>query len=160
MQIRVKLNSLSLALTIFAIGTQVLASTETVVNPLGSSESPSITQSALPPPTSGNSEKPAGIAAPAAIQAALASSLPLGPSTIADIAQSVAPAVVSIDVDKKQRVAIPEYPGFPFEFFFNGRRISPNGGGNGNGMGRGNGGSNGNNLAPFFPDFHAQNMGS
>jgi len=85
----------------------------------------------------------AKVVAPISVQSSLATLLPLGPSTIADIAQAVAPSVVSIDVDQKApRLAIPEYPGFPFEFFFNGRRVPPNGRG----------------FA--LPDFHGQNMGS
>lgn len=69
--------------------------------------------------------------------------MPLGPNTIADIAQAVAPSVVSIDVDQKvQQVSLPDNPGNFFEFFFNGRRVPGGRGG-----------------IPL-PGFHGQNMGS
>lgn len=64
---------------------------------------------------------PPKIAAPTPIQAAIASSMPLGPSTIADIAEAVAPSVVTIDVAQKvDRSATPDYPVNPFQFFLNG----------------------------------------
>jgi serine protease Do len=84
--------------------------------------------------------EPPKVAAPTPIQAAITSSMPLGPSTIADIAQAVAPAVVSIEVAQKApQNATPDYPTNPFQFFFNGM------GGN----------------VPFAPRLHGgQNMGS
>jgi S1-C subfamily serine protease len=47
--------------------------------------------------------------------------MPLGPSTIADIAQAVAPSVVSIEVSQKApQSSTPDYPLNPFQFFFGG----------------------------------------
>jgi S1-C subfamily serine protease len=68
--------------------------------------------------------------------------LSLGENTIADMAEKVAPAVVNIEVDQKVNsplVSMPSFgvPGMPqgetpfgnFEFFYNGQRVNPNGGG-------------------------------
>ncbi len=80
-----------------------------------------VSPSGLPPVN-----EPTRIAAPSPIQAAITSSMPLGPTTIADIAQAVAPSVVSIDVSQRApQPGTPDYPMNPFEFFFNGNRISP-----------------------------------
>ncbi len=69
---------------------------------------------------------PPKIAAPTPIQAAIASSMPLGPSTIADIAEAVAPSVVTIDVSQKvANTPTPDYPSNPFQFFFNPNMLMP-----------------------------------
>ncbi len=84
------------------------------------------------------------VAAPSAAASATISSMPLGPNTIADIAQTVAPAVVNIEVDRKLAEGVasaPELPPF-FEYFFNGRHIDPN------------------QMRELRPHFRAQNMGS
>jgi S1-C subfamily serine protease len=60
----------------------------------------------------------------------------LGPNTIADIAQNAAPAVVNIDVSESS--SVPSFGGMSglppgLEFFFNGQRMNPFGGGGGGG---------------------------
>jgi serine protease Do len=100
----------------------------------GMSASPS---AGFPSASLPSATEPPKIAAPTAIQAAITSSMPLGPSTIADIAQAVAPSVVSIEVAQKTPPnSTPDYPVNPFQFFFGGNM-------------------------PFSPRSHgAQNMGS
>lgn len=79
-----------------------------------------------------NNEEAAKVAAPSPAVSALTSTMPLAPNTIADIAQMVAPAVVNIEVNltgpKMNMTGMPGFPGFnsPFEFFFNGQRVTPN----------------------------------
>jgi serine protease Do len=129
-----------------APNTEAAPSTAGVVGPTGgSSTTTTITTTTTTDPATGGSNGSGSpkIAAPTAVQAAIASTMPLGPNTIADIAQAVAPSVVSIDVDQKlQSASLPDNPGNMFEFFFNGRRVPGGRGG-----------------APF-PGFHGQNMGS
>jgi len=64
---------------------------------------------------------------------AAATTAPITPNTVADIAQVLAPSVVNIEVN--QTVAQPQmsFPGMPFnmpfgnfEFFYNGQRVNPN----------------------------------
>jgi S1-C subfamily serine protease len=76
-----------------------------------------------------NPNSPSFVAATAS-DALIKAGIPLQSNTIADIAQSVAPAVVNIEVNHPiSSMAM----GSPFNFFFNGRQIGPNGGQDGNG---------------------------
>ena len=140
---------MKLAIAVAAVGAQQLFSPAVAQDSMPArpapeaAAAPEATTSADATPAS---QAPLKVAAPTPIQAALTSSMPLGPSTIADIAQAVAPSVVSIDVDQKlPQVSLPDTPGNPWEFFFgNGRRAMPNGQGG---------------FLPM-PRFHGQNMGS
>jgi serine protease Do len=80
----------------------------------------------------------------------------LGPNTIADIAQSAAPAVVNIEVEASaaQNLPfmgnIPDLPGF--QFFFNGQKMNPRD------LSGGAGGGGGANKQ--LPKFHSHDTGS
>ncbi len=128
------------------------AGAPTAGTPVGTAIAPAAPLAVVPitPPQSaaagGEGQAAAKVAAPTAVQAAITSAMPLGPNTIADIAQAVAPAVVSIDVDQRlPQVALPDVPGNPWEFFFNGKRALPTPNGRG---------------GYSLPRFHGQNMGS
>lgn len=128
-----------------ASSTNSMSAAGSPANPSGSTTTTTITTTTTNDATNslGNSGTMSKVAAPTAVQSAIASTMPLGPNTIADIAQAVAPSVVSIDVDQKvQQISLPDNPGNFFEFFFNGRRVP--------------GGRSGVPL----PGFHGQNMGS
>lgn len=86
-------------------------------------------------------ERPASGEPRALASASQAASLTLGATTVADIAEKVAPAVVNIEVEQKAAQPLAGFPGmelpfgnFPFdnfEFFFEGRRAAPGPGGRG-----------------------------
>lgn len=69
---------------------------------------------------------------PVAARAADVALLNMGENTIADIAQSIAPAVVNIEVDQEVSSPVASIPGFDFgqlpgafKFFYNGQEVNP-----------------------------------
>jgi S1-C subfamily serine protease len=109
---------------------------------------PPVTPPANQSPSVVNTGESIKVAAPTSL--VIPATMPWGPNTIADIAQAVAPSVVSIDVDQKmQQISLPDNPGNFFEFFFNGRKVPG-----------GHGGIVPMPGLPGLPGFHGQNMGS
>jgi S1-C subfamily serine protease len=78
-----------------------------------------------PGPNQNLSDNPQ-IAAPSPSLSAAIATMPLGPNTIADVAQTVAPSVVSLKIDKDivaTRMLMPN--GATLRYFFNGQQINP-----------------------------------
>jgi Do/DeqQ family serine protease len=111
------------------MGKMTKRSISTLALMLGFTNSFAVTSSAYAEDsnTSALPSAPVDIAAPSAGSRAVLSVAPIGPNTVADIAQTVAPSVVNIEVDKKtaqNAISIPDSSFF--EFFFNGRRPDQN----------------------------------
>jgi serine protease Do len=96
----------------------------------------------LPGPYQNLSDNPK-IAAPSPSLSAAIATMPLGPNTIADVAQTVAPSVVSLKIDKDMVANRMLMPNSALRYFFNGQAISPG------------------QLPPMMRQhFQSQNMGS